>query len=189
MAPSSSAAARTTATRGPTRGCHVGLLFQGGPRHISPNYHCAPMPVLDQGGRLYRAFEDNTPCDWPVGFQACVISADVDADLLDAANWTMSNKLPFDLTWCPKSGGTSKEAGWLEGNIVADPKGQLWDILRVNAPPPQATPLQLEQSRAGQGRQRRHYLPSIPAPALSNYPAGTPSSPSATMRRATTISP
>ncbi|MBN2311188.1 MAG: exo-alpha-sialidase, partial [Candidatus Hydrogenedentes bacterium] len=73
-----------------------GLLFRGGPFHEPPNYHCAPVPVLVKNGRLYRAFEDCSPCNWPDGFQSCVVSVDTGADLLDAANWTMSEKLPFD---------------------------------------------------------------------------------------------
>jgi hypothetical protein len=110
-----------------------GLLFRGGPYHASPNYHCAPVPILFKDGRLYRAFEDNSPCHWPTGFRSCVVSARSDADLLDAYNWTMSNKVAFDPAWCPKEWGPVESAGWLEGNVVVDPDGQLWDILRFNA--------------------------------------------------------
>lgn len=110
-----------------------GLLFQGGARRTPPNYHCAPVPVATVGRRLYRAFEDNAPCDWPSGFQACVISADLSADLLDARSWTMSNKLAFRPDWAPADWGSPAKVGWLEGNVVQDRDGQLWDILRVNA--------------------------------------------------------
>ena len=95
-----------------------GLLFRGGPLRTPPNYHCAPVPVLIAGGRLYRAFEDCTPCDWPAGFQAFVISVDRGADLLDASNWTMSNRLPFDPSWLPADWGPLEQCGWLEGNLV-----------------------------------------------------------------------
>ena len=110
-----------------------GLLFRGGPFHTPPNYHCAPVPILIVDGRIYRAFEDNTPCDWPTGFEACVISADVGSDLLDAGSWTMSNKLALDPAWLPEAWGTIEECGWLEGNVVQDREGQMWDVLRVNA--------------------------------------------------------
>ena len=110
-----------------------GLLFRGGPRRAAPNYHCAPVPVLVSSGRIYRAFEDNTPLGWPAGFQACVISAEVGADLLDASNWRMSNKLGFDLGWLAERWDGYAEGGWLEGNVVEDRDGQLWDVLRVNA--------------------------------------------------------
>jgi len=109
-----------------------GLLFPGGDGVTPPNYHCAPMPVLEHQGRLYRAFEDNVTAEWGSGFSACVISAPVDADLLDAANWRMSNKLPFDPAWAPSA---MSRPGWLEGNVVADLSGQLWDVLRFNSDP------------------------------------------------------
>ena len=112
-----------------------GLLFPGGPYHDPPNYHCAPVPVLESGGRLYRAFEDNDPLHWPRGFRSCVISADVDADLLRASNWRMSNKLVYDQNTDPPAFGGGDRAGWLEGNVVEGPDGQLWNVLRVNSDP------------------------------------------------------
>jgi hypothetical protein len=112
-----------------------GLLFPGGPFHDPPNYHCAPMPVLEKDGRLYRAFEDCTPCNWGTGFQSLVISAPVDADLLDAGSWRMSNKLPYDPAWTPKEWGALPRPGWLEGNVVEAPNGELWNILRFNSAP------------------------------------------------------
>jgi hypothetical protein len=110
-----------------------GLLFAGGPRRAAPNYHCAPVPVLITRGRVYRAFEDNTPLGWPSGFQACVISAEAGADLLDASNWAMSTKLAFERSWLAERWGGYTEGGWLEGNVVQDRDGQLWDVLRLNA--------------------------------------------------------
>jgi len=113
-----------------------GLLFPSGPYHDPPNYHCAPMPVLEYEGRLYRAFEDNDPLNWPKGFKSCVVSAPVDADLLNAANWRISNKLVYDQETDPPEFGDGKlSGGWLEGNVVQDPDGQLWNILRVNSAP------------------------------------------------------
>ena len=113
----------------------TGLLFKGGVYHTPPNYHCAPVPVLEHDGRLYRAFEDCDPCEWGRGFQSCVVSAPVDADLLDAANWTMSNKLAFDPGWLPAAWGPWVCPGWLEGNLVSTPNGELWNILRVHSEP------------------------------------------------------
>ncbi|MBN1640355.1 MAG: exo-alpha-sialidase [Anaerolineae bacterium] len=110
-----------------------GLLFRGGPGRTPPNYHCAPVPVVVKDGHVYRAFEDNTPLGWPAGFQACVISADAGSDLLDGANWKMSNRLRFDRRWLPASWGAYVEGGWLEGNVVDGPEGRLWNVLRLNA--------------------------------------------------------
>ena len=107
-----------------------GLLAAGGPHRDPPNYHCAPMPVLFHNRRLYRAFEDCTPNVWGSGFRALVLSAPVEADLLCARNWRMSPSLAFDPDW-----GLPAGSGWLEGNMVADRKGQLWNILRCHAAP------------------------------------------------------
>ena len=112
-----------------------GLLFQSGPFREPPNYHCAPVPIVQTAGRLYRAFEDCTPCVWGVGFQSLIISVDADADLLDASNWTMSNKLPFDSAWISQEWGRLERPGWLEGNIVKAPNGEIWNILRLNSLP------------------------------------------------------
>lgn len=113
----------------------TGLLFRGGPFRQAPNYHTAPVPVLVDGGRLYRAMEDCDPCVWGSGFRTCVISAPEDADLLDAASWRMSNKLAFDPAWVPPRWGQVPVPGWLEGNVVKTPGGDLWNVLRVNSEP------------------------------------------------------
>lgn len=112
-----------------------GLLFKGGYHREPPNYHCAPVPIVCHEGRLYRAFEDCDPMIWGRGFQAAVISAPQDADLLDAANWTMSNKLRFDPALIPSEWDpTEAEAPcWREGNIVVAPDGQLWNIMTHEA--------------------------------------------------------
>ena len=126
-----------------------GLLFEGGPRREPPNYHCAPMPVLEvqaatqwrgtgprpgQQRRLYRAFEDCDPCVWGSGFRSAIISAEADADLLNAESWRMSNRLPFDPAWAPEE-WNAECPGWLEGNVVQAPDGRLVNILRVNSTP------------------------------------------------------
>ena len=112
-----------------------GILFRGGTYHDPPNYHCAPVPVVFHKGRVWRAFEDLNPAEWGHGFQACVISAPVDTDLLDAANWMMTNKLPFDPAWIPADWGKLTNPGWLEGNVVVTPDGEMWNLLRFNSNP------------------------------------------------------
>jgi hypothetical protein len=93
-------------------------------------YHCAPVPVLEHAGRLWRAMEHREPAaGWGVTYCAGLLSAAVDADLLKAANWTFSNFLPADAKWLSGSFG-----GWLEGNAVVTPDGRLVDLLRVDTP-------------------------------------------------------
>ncbi len=71
-----------------------GLLRDNG------EYHCAPMPVIEHGGRLWRAFEwRNPPVAWGIHYRAGMLSAPADADLLDSASWTASNFLPSDRAW------------------------------------------------------------------------------------------
>lgn len=115
----------------------TGLLFPGGPGRENPNYHCAPVPVTLHAGRLWRAFEDCHDARWGSGFLALVISAPEDADLLDARQWRMTNKLPYDKETDPPSFDRDGKCGWLEGNVVAGPDGRLWNILRVHSMTPE----------------------------------------------------
>jgi hypothetical protein len=56
--------------------------------------------------------------------------------LLAAASWTLSNRLAYDPAWTPQAWGDEVDfPGWLEGNIVEAPNGELWNILRFNSWP------------------------------------------------------
>jgi len=104
----------------------TGLLRDNG------EYHCAPMPVLEHAGRLWRAFEwRNPPVAWGINYRAGMLSVPADADLLNADNWTNSNFLPSDRKW---NGGDM--GAWLEGNAVVAPDGRLVDVLRVQTRSP-----------------------------------------------------
>ena len=107
------------------RDAQSGLLLDVG------NYHCAPVPVLVDQGRLWRAMEDVTG-DRPGArhFQAFMISAPVDADLLMAKVWRSSSRVGGRAEWL---GG--KFGGWLEGNAVVTPEGDVVNILRVEHRP------------------------------------------------------
>ncbi|WP_341836507.1 sialidase family protein [Chitinophaga pollutisoli] len=99
-----------------------GLLLAG-------MYHCAPMPVLVHNGRIWRAMETahGPVLDWGKRYGAMMMSAPVDADLLKAASWTVSNSILYDSTWLD-----GHFTGWLEGNAVAAPDGSIVNILRVD---------------------------------------------------------
>jgi hypothetical protein len=88
------------------------------------NYHTAPVPVIEQGGRLWRAFEYHPPGPWG-HFQAFMLSAPANANLLQAQNWTRTPRLPY-----PPA--AAKGTTWLEGNAVVAPDGSVLDILRVD---------------------------------------------------------
>ncbi|MDR1788922.1 MAG: glycoside hydrolase [Opitutaceae bacterium] len=100
-------------------------------------YHTAPCPVVIHKGRVWRAIETimspeetlkhTSITGFGRNFQARVVSASVDADLLDAASWTLSDPFLFDYANWPV--GT----GFLEGNVVVAPDGRLVNILRCQS--------------------------------------------------------
>ncbi|WP_367874482.1 exo-alpha-sialidase [Luteolibacter sp. Populi] len=91
-------------------------------------WHTAPMPVIEHGGRIWRAIEDaDGGTKWGERYRARMMSAPADADLLDPKSWTFSNPMARDATWL---GGDF--TAWLEGNAVVDPEGNMVDLLRVD---------------------------------------------------------
>ena len=147
-----------------------GLLFPGGQFHDSPNYHCAPVAVLEHEGRLYKAFEDCESSVWG-RFRSCVISAPIDSDLLRASSWRMSNKLPFTSSWTLAAWGSVTRPVWREGNVIADPNGQLWNVLAFEASPlAQDTAAMV---RIDQDGERLSFDPAAnPDPAAPDGPGG-----------------
>ena len=106
-------------------------------------FHTAPVPVVVHDGRIWRAVEDaNGPGGWGSMFRAFVMSAPVDADLLQASSWTSSNPLERDASWNNNDFG-----GWLEGNAVLTREGDIVDILRVatNAPTEKAAIIRISK--------------------------------------------
>ncbi|MCE5347622.1 MAG: glycoside hydrolase [Bacteroidales bacterium] len=99
----------------------TGLLREG-------EYHTAPMPMVIHNNRIWRAIENakSYTTDWGKRYSAMVISAPVDADLLNTANWTTTTCMPYDSTYL-----NGKFGGWLEGNAVVTPEGKIVDFLRV----------------------------------------------------------
>lgn len=96
-----------------------GLLAEG-------RYHCAPVPVVIHKGRIWRAMEDALKGR---EFRAFMMSAPVNADLLDADSWTFSNKLPYNEAWFQ-----GKMRGWLEGNAVITPDNEMVNVIRCHFP-------------------------------------------------------
>lgn len=98
-----------------------GLIREG-------EYHTAPMPVVIYNGRLWRAVEyaRSYTTEWGKRYSAMVLSIPVGSDLLIADNWTATNFLSYDTTFLD-----GKFRGWLEGNAVVTPEGNIVDFLRV----------------------------------------------------------
>lgn len=107
----------------PTDESH-GLLFKG---DYERGFHTAPTAVTIHNGRVWRGMETApTKGNWGNDFRMLILSAPVDADLLQAKNWTKSNELAFDKNWKPYCNT------WLEGNTVVDPTGNIKVMLRVD---------------------------------------------------------
>jgi hypothetical protein len=87
-------------------------------------YHTAPVPMAVKDGRLWRAMEFHPQGKWGL-FEAFLISAPLQADLMDARSWKMSERLRYPA----ERAGEGEH--WLEGNAVVDRRGDLLDILRV----------------------------------------------------------
>ena len=98
-----------------------GLLREG-------EYHTAPMPVVIHKGRIWRAVENakSVSQKWGLRYSAMVISAPLEANLLNAASWTTTNFLMHNPAYLD-----GKFGGWIEGNAVVTPEGKLVDFLRV----------------------------------------------------------
>lgn len=112
----------------------TGILFDEGIDGRNPLFHCAPTPVVEHDGRLYKGFEILTAfLPGMRGYNAFVVSVDADKDLLDASNWLKSTEVPFDTSRDPE--GSRNTTGWIEGNVVKGENGELWNIMRVNSTP------------------------------------------------------
>ncbi|MEI6343551.1 MAG: sialidase family protein [Verrucomicrobiota bacterium] len=101
---------------------------QSGVLRPGPEHHGAPVPVVEHQGRLWRAIESRHPPQaWGIHYRAGVMSVPVDADLLDARQWTTSDFLPSNRSWNDGDMGA-----WLEGNVVVAPDGSLANLMRVD---------------------------------------------------------
>ena len=101
------------------------------------------MSIVKHNGRIYKAYEDRVGpsggTSWVRDYQAFVVSAPKGSDLLDEANWTVSNKLVYPSAVKPSDIPMANEKGWLEGNMAVDPDGNVVNLLRFNSDP-QAQP-------------------------------------------------
>jgi hypothetical protein len=95
---------------------NTGLIASG-------QYHCAPVPVVKHNGRIWRGIE--VVVDGHKRKQALVMSAPIDSELLKSSNWTLSNYIQYQDEWRE---GTN---GWIEGNVVVTPGGNLVNIIRL----------------------------------------------------------
>lgn len=89
-------------------------------------FHTSAVSVIEAKGRIWRPYEAYPKHGKWGDFEAFVLSAPVDADLLDARSWRTSTRMSVDVAW-------GKEYHcWLEGGAVLSPEGEILNILRVD---------------------------------------------------------
>lgn len=110
-------------------GYSSGMLRKSRMYTLDSGYQAAPTPVTVYNGRIWRVMEDwgGPKTTFAERFRTFMLSAPVSADLLDSASWEMSNPMAYDSTYL---GGYFE--GWLEGNAVIGPGGQMLDVARVH---------------------------------------------------------
>lgn len=119
-----------------------GVLLRGTPAGEPYHYRIETSGTeLVHEGRVYKTF------DWHVinpggpywradKFATGIISADIDANLLDAANWTVTNKIQFDYRQYGDETVAGLGNGWLEGTPVPAPDGSIWNLIRMHLKKP-----------------------------------------------------
>ena len=138
-------------------------------RRLNPNPHLPVTPWVHAYGRVFKTVEfyDTTmPIKgfYPKAYSACVMSAPEDADLMDASNWTFSNKLPFMEDKFPAE-IIREGTGFLEQTLAVAPDGSLKGLIRVHFKTfNNAVMLNLSKD----GRE----LTYDPQPLIENFPGG-----------------
>ena len=87
-------------------------------------YVTAPVPVLVDHGRIWRSFEIVEAGD----LREVVMSAPVDADLLDTTAWISTTHLRSDKSWL-----NGDFLSWEEGNMVSTGQALPSVVMRVNS--------------------------------------------------------
>ncbi len=104
-------------------------LFPGAGVREEQGMHQAPTPVVIHEGRLYTGVDYGS---WfnkeGYGHASAIASCDVTKDILDPANWVLSEFTPYDKNW----EGAVPHSMWggHEGNAVLGPDGEIYNILR-----------------------------------------------------------
>lgn len=112
------------------------LLTAAGATTTPPNYHRGGgLQPCYANSYLYFACENNDNGaggkTWASGFKSFVLYAPVAADLMTASNWKVTAQLAVGTTGLSNRTEPSATPGFLEGNIVADDTGALWNVLRM----------------------------------------------------------
>ena len=104
------------------------VLLRGSCKCGVAGVHKNPEPVIEHCGRLYGTLEWGS---WGEGYHAAmVMSADVNADLLNPESWRFTPPLRYDPAWPGVAEGPS--SGCIEGSLVVSPNGRLLNVMRYD---------------------------------------------------------
>lgn len=102
------------------------------------NAHTTSNTVLIANGRVYKAYNGRKGDGFEEGCTVYMVSAPVDANLLDPSVWTVSNSLAFTtemFTSHPNGSQNASHTYAEEGNAVPGPNGEILMIYGVKAVP------------------------------------------------------
>ena len=104
------------------------VLLRGSGHWQTPGWHKSAMPVIEHRGRLWTGLDYGAHAVG--GHASLLLSADADANLTDAGSWRISEPLCYDPSWPGSVSGDSR--GFLEGNAVVLPDGEIGNVLRYS---------------------------------------------------------
>lgn len=103
------------------------LLRGGNGKGAIAGVHKNPQPVVEHDGRIWETLEYGS---WNMGYHvSMVMSASVDADLMDSASWSFSEPVKYDPSWEGVPKGPS--SGTIEGTLTVR-NGTLYNVMRYD---------------------------------------------------------
>ncbi len=107
----------------------VTLLRGSNGKNGEVGVHKNPQPPVEYRGRLCGTLEWGS---WGRGYHAAmVMSADIDADLLDPASWHFAPPVKYDPSW-PGVAQGGRSNGNIEGTLAIAPDGTLYNVMRYD---------------------------------------------------------
>lgn len=104
------------------------VLLRGSCHWQTPGWHKSAMPVIEHKGRLWTGIDYGAHAAG--GHASCLLSADADADLTDPQSWLVTEPLRYNPSW--EGSVSGDERGFLEGNAVVLPDGEIGNVLRYS---------------------------------------------------------
>ena len=107
----------------------VALLRGAGGKKGRSGYHKNPQNIFEHNGRIYESLEWGTWDNKEYGHAAMVMSASVDADLLDPESWSFTPPKKFG-HFAPELEQLPMNTMTIEGTIVLSPENKLYNVMR-----------------------------------------------------------